>query len=312
MPIFHCPVGAAYYDSDSCIHCEMCHAKTAADKVRATEIIREYLRNEGAANREKYKIKKVAVCGKGGVGKSTIVANMALALHDLGYRVLVIDTDESNPGLGRKLGAKANPAPLLELTARFSTDQFDKAWFYADTLTINDIPATFRSESDGIDFMMSGKIDNPLQGCACAMGELVKDLLEKIELYDKEIVLVDNEAGVESFGRGLEQQVDTVITVAEPSIDSLELSKIIYDMAQGIGIGRIRTIVNKVPAEMNREITKALREQKIPYLGIVEQSSEVQKNSLYGRPIERDATYESILAMTKLMLDEAEMPYLEE
>ena len=98
MGEFHCPVGALFYDDETCIDCGMCIARTKGEMVKASKKIRAYLKEH--ANK-KNAIKKIAVCGKGGVGKSTTVTLMANALRRKNYDALVLDTDESNPGLYR-------------------------------------------------------------------------------------------------------------------------------------------------------------------------------------------------------------------
>ncbi len=310
MPAFHCPVGAAYYKSEHCIMCGMCQAVTTEEKVRATEIIRSYLQNKGNERYLRYCIKKIAVCGKGGVGKSTVVASMAFALEKMGYRVLVVDTDASNPGLYRKLGIKRMPKSLISTLPRFAEGCNDVEWMRQTELSINDIPKEYRVDQSNIEFMMTGKIENPLQGCACVMGESLKELLGKLTVYENEIVIIDNEAGVESFGRGIEQEVDSVITVAEPSYDSLELAKTIQYMSQGIGIRRVRTIINKVPDEITEILKKTLKDNAISYLGFIPESQEIKEKGFLGVNVASTDIMPCIQKIVTAMLDEAEMPYL--
>ncbi|MCX5997793.1 MAG: AAA family ATPase [Chloroflexi bacterium] len=97
MGLFHCPLGAPYYDDDACIDCGLCYAKTSEERVEASRKIREYMKAHAPRTSV---LSKVAVCGKGGSGKTTVVALLAMALKQSGRRVIVIDADESNPGLG--------------------------------------------------------------------------------------------------------------------------------------------------------------------------------------------------------------------
>ena len=112
MGSFHCPLGSPFYEGDGCILCGLCIAETREEMVKASEKIRAYVRSQ--ANRKSV-FKKITVCGKGGVGKSTMVALLGEVLKDEGYSVLVMDTDESNPGLYRMLGFEKEPKPLLKL-----------------------------------------------------------------------------------------------------------------------------------------------------------------------------------------------------
>jgi len=112
MGLFHCPLGAPYYDDDACIDCGLCYAKTSEERVEASRKIREYMKAHAPRTSA---VSKVAVCGKGGSGKTTVVALLTLALKEAGRRVIVIDADESNPGLGRMLGIIGEPKPLSDL-----------------------------------------------------------------------------------------------------------------------------------------------------------------------------------------------------
>ncbi len=120
MGTFHCPMGAAFYDGDGCILCGLCIATNNEEMVTASNKIRAYLRSQPE---RKSNFKKIAICGKGGTGKSTIATLMTNALREEGYKVLVIDTDESNPGLFRMFGFGKKPRPLMTLLSRFSLDK---------------------------------------------------------------------------------------------------------------------------------------------------------------------------------------------
>ena len=111
MGEFHCPMGAAFYDDEGCILCEMCSAKTEQEMVEASKKIRAYLRAQAPRNTP---LRKIAVAGKGGVGKSTVTVLVANALKQR-YTVLVLDTDESNPGLLKLFGFEKEPRPLIAL-----------------------------------------------------------------------------------------------------------------------------------------------------------------------------------------------------
>src|SRR4030067_940650 len=112
MGTFHCPMGSPFYGDDVCIECELCMARTKEEAAAALEKIRDHLRPLSPPT---VPGKKIAVCGKGGTGKSTTVALMARALAAGGHRVLVVDTDESNPGLHRLFGFDRVPKPLVDV-----------------------------------------------------------------------------------------------------------------------------------------------------------------------------------------------------
>ena len=312
MGEFHCPIGAVGYQSFGCIECGLCFAGTKDEVAKATEIIRKYIRENSFLRNNLQKLSKIAVCGKGGSGKSTITAMMAFALRDLGYTPLVIDTDDSNAGLHRKLGIVDTPRPLISCLERFAIGEEapDTAWLQKDPIKLSEIPQQFVKENDGIYFMMSGKIENPLQGCSCTISDITKQIVSNLELGEKEILLVDHDAGIESFGRGAEQGMDTVITIVEPSFESVGLAETISFMAEGLGISRIRTIINKVmDEEQDEDVQDMLSERGIRFLGSLPADRELMKSNLRGQPVCSSPLQAQLEKIVTLMLDEAEMTY---
>lgn len=253
-------------------------------------------------------IRKICVSGKGGVGKSTLTSLIARNFSDKGFRVLVLDTDESNPSLYRKLGLDHEPTPLLSYLDRFSMQYGipEGTWLSKDEIKLDDIPEEFLVTNNSISLMETGKINDPFQGCACSMADLSRQLMKNLALNNKELVIVDLEAGVESFGRGIEQGVDTIIIVAEPSIDSLELAGKILSMANGIGIRRVYTIVNKVMSEeVAEDIKQAANDISINILATLTIQKDVTQASIKGTPISNASqVYTAVGKMIDLVLKE--------
>ena len=242
-------------------------------------------------------MKKIAVCGKGGSGKSTVVALLAHGLRDRGYRVIAVDSDESNPGLYRMLGLEKRPEPLLELVGgkkkvfqAFSEgSESSKSVLMQEKIRTSDLPSQYVMEKDRIRLVCIGKILQSLEGCACPMGALNREFLKRLSLEEDEVALVDLEAGIEHFGRGVETSVDSVLAVTEPSFDSLELAEKISTLAAEVGMKSAWAILNKVPSE---EIALRLREELerkgVPIIGSIGYDSEVFLAGLAGRPIRSD------------------------
>ena len=307
MGIFHCPFGAAFQDDEGCIDCGLCCATTKEEMVKASKKIRNYMRSHAEGNNVS---KKIAISGKGGVGKSTITTLMANVMKEEGYKVLVIDADESNPGLYRMFGFKKRPKPLIKLLDRFSIGEEKpvKDWLTQEKILIQDIPSEYILGSDGLKFLMVGKITDPFQGCACSMADVIRYFVGNLALKDedKEIVLIDTEAGIESFGRGVERSVDTVLIIVEPSFESIALAEKIGFMADGIGVNRVRAIPNKVPSEkIKMRIIGELGKRKITCIGTVYFDPQVNEAGFEGNPLTDSGAKSDVRNIVRMLLNEA-------
>jgi CO dehydrogenase maturation factor len=242
-------------------------------------------------------MKKVSVCGKGGSGKSTVVALLAHSLRDRGYRVLVVDSDESNPGLYRVLGFDKRPEPLLELVGgkkkvfpTFSGESdLRESLLTREKFRVVDLPGDYIVERDGIGLVCIGKILQSLEGCACPMGALSREFLKRLSLQKDEVAVVDMEAGIEHFGRGVETSIDSVLIVTEPSFDSLELAEKMNALAAEVGVERVWTVLNKIRSrEIASRLREELEERGISVIGSIGYEPEIFQSGLEGRPVRRD------------------------
>jgi len=306
MGIFHCPFGAAFQDDEGCIDCGLCYATTKEEMVKASKKIRDYMRAHAEGNNVS---RKIVISGKGGVGKSTITTLMSNVMKEEGYKVLVIDADESNPGLYRMFGFKKQPKPLMKLLDRFSIgeEKSTKSWLTQEKILIRDIPSEYILGSDGLKFLMVGKITDPFQGCACSMADLIRYFVGNLALKDedKEIVLIDTEAGIESFGRGVERSVDTVLVIVEPSFESIALAEKIGYMADGIGVNRVRAIPNKVPSEkIKMRILGELGKRKVSCIGTVYFDSQVSEAGFEGNPLTDSSAKNDVRNIVRMLLND--------
>jgi len=307
MGVFHCPVGSAYYEDEPCIDCGLCLATTEEEVRLASNKVRDYLRSQAGAR--KGPGQKIAVCGKGGTGKSTIVALMASAFLELGYFVLVIDTDESNAGLHQMFGFPQQSRPLMALLQRCASGETKPSvdWFNQSKILLQDIPGEYILGRDNLRFLTAGKITDPFQGCACSMSDLARDLVRKSVLKEKEVMLIDTEAGVESFGRGVERGADTVLIAVEPSAESIALAEKISDMAEAIGVNRVRVILNKVPSQkVEKKIIEEVGKKKIKVIGSIYLDSQISDASLEGKALPRDSYAQKVIKeVANRLLDES-------
>lgn len=260
---------------------------------------------------------KISVCGKGGSGKSTVVALLADEAQSRGYQVLVVDSDESNAGLLRILGFDQPPVPLMEIvggkkkiisTLRdpASSELAPKAMVLTqDRIAIEDIPAENMVERDNLRLVSVGKILQALEGCACPFGVLSREFLKRLTIKENELVIVDMEAGVEHFGRGVEESVDSVLIVVDPSFESLELAGRINSLANGTGIKNVSAILNKVPSDdIASRLEGELVKRSIRVIGCIHHDSELFDSSLEGGTLRAGGAAEEIRGVLDSVLSE--------
>jgi CO dehydrogenase maturation factor len=239
---------------------------------------------------------KISVCGKGGSGKSTISTLLANEARTRGYRVLVVDSDESNSGLFRMLGFDQPPVPLMELVGGkrrvqrslrngFSSGDSGEGLkvMRQDSIKIDDIPVEHIMTKDNLHLVSIGKILQSLEGCACPMGVLSREFLKKLSLEKDQIAVVDMEAGVEHFGRGVETSIDCVLIAVEPSFESLQLAERINSLSGGIGIKNIHAILSKMPSdEIAEKVKSELAKRRIDTIGSIHYDAEIFRSCLEG------------------------------
>lgn len=186
---------------------------------------------------------KVLVCGKGGSGKSTITALLAKSMAKRGYNVLVVDNDESNFGLHRQLGVEM-PEDFTNYLGgkKIMGEKLMQAYQKGDPISIfehkwqiSDIPEAYTVKKGNIKMMAIGKIHDFGEGCACPMGALAKNLLKSLETTSEDMMFVDTEAGIEHFGRGIEEGCDLILMVLDPSYESIRLSEKIRELSEKAG-----------------------------------------------------------------------------
>jgi len=241
-------------------------------------------------------MKKIAVCGKGGSGKSTVAALLARELCERGERVLVIDSDESNAGLYRMLGFERPPAPLMDLAGgrknvrqamRVDSSAGDENTevpvLQRERIRTADIPEGHILRRDRMALVGVGKIHQALEGCACPMGVLTREFLKRLELAEDEIAIVDMEAGVEHFGRGVDTSLGAVVAVVEPSLESLLLAARIKKLAEESSAQFVGVVMNKAPDEtIQQRLASELNTRQMPLLAVVGHHCDIAEAGLSG------------------------------
>ena len=236
---------------------------------------------------------KIAVSGKGGSGKSTLSVLMARSFKKLGYRVLLVDADESNVGLETLAGVAPPPLHLLDflggkkgfkqkLNQSLSLD--NPAGIFSGKQAIKDLPEECVAPSDGINFLIIGKIHDFGEGCACPIGVLSKKFLASLETGADEVVIIDTEAGVEHFGRGMEAECDRILGVIDPTAESFRLAAKMQAMAAAAGKD-IGFVLNKVEPSIEHVMRAQLDSAAI--LGAIPKDDGIFMESLKGAPLTR-------------------------
>lgn len=236
---------------------------------------------------------KLVVCGKGGCGKSTIVALLARQYAQAGKRVLVVDTDESNAGLHRLLGVDA-PQDLMDyfggkktMMQAFREARENEATSPVESAkTIESIPGIYKTQKDNIHLVAIGKIHQPGEGCACPMGVLAKQFLAGLELSANDIAIIDTEAGIEHFGRGIDKVCNAILMVIDPSYESLNLAKMVSGMAEKIGVP-LYYVLNKTDSLTAHTLRNAIHD-KSRVIGEFPQDATILAATLEGRELPAD------------------------
>lgn len=230
---------------------------------------------------------KLAVAGKGGVGKTTVCALLAKGYTAAGHRVFAVDADP-NVTLAAYLGfpAPEQIRPLLEMealiTERTGVKPGTQGAFFKLNPTVDDIPARFSVTHEGVCLLRMGSVKQGGAGCYCAEGAFLKSLVAHLVLSEQDVLILDMEAGVEHLTRGTARGVDWLIAVAEPSRQSVATVRRIESLARDIGLHRLGVVGNKVRDEqMKQYLADAVA--PLPLLGTVPYDEELSRAEFEGR-----------------------------
>lgn len=242
---------------------------------------------------------KILMCGKGGAGKSTISSLLAKKLSKLGNQVLVIDTDESNFGLHRQLGMNlpqdfTNYFGGKKTTMKRIQEASQPGSIFENKWRISDIPKEYVTKKGNIQLLAIGKIHEANEGCACPMGRLAQQFICNLVTDRDEFVLIDTEAGVEHFGRGVDDGTDMLLMVVDPSFESLKLSGKVVEMSTEIE-KPVYFILNKTTEE-NEIIMREIIQDTERILASVPSNNDVLMAGLKGNEIP-----ENIAAIDKII-----------
>jgi CO dehydrogenase maturation factor len=208
---------------------------------------------------------KLAITGKGGVGKTTVAALLAYVFAQRGHSVLAIDADPAT-GLAAACGVPpeiaAGIVPVAEMEdliyERTGARKGEIGGFFKLNPRVDDIPDSFAVSRDGIRILTMGTVKGGGSGCMCPESALLRSLVTHLLLRSNEVLILDMEAGVEHLGRGTAGSVDAFIVVVEPGRRSIQTARAIELLAHDLGIERIFVVGNKL---MSKEDESFLTEQ---------------------------------------------------
>ncbi|UCB42812.1 MAG: AAA family ATPase [Dehalococcoidales bacterium] len=233
---------------------------------------------------------KIAISGKGGVGKTLLASLLSRRFASAGYSVLAIDADP-DANLAANLGFPHPDeiTPISEMDdlieERTGARPGQSGSFFKLNPRVDDIPDRFAAEHDGIRLMVMGRIKRGGTGCYCAEGVLLQALLGHLLIRRDEVVILDMEAGIEHLARGTSKAVDHMIIVVEPGRRSIETAQRIQELARDIGLENIVLVANKVHSQSEKEfLISSLHD--LEFLGFIPYDQALVEADLANLPIQ--------------------------
>lgn len=231
---------------------------------------------------------KLAITGKGGVGKTTVAGTMARLLAENGKRVYAVDADP-DANLAAAIGidpvAADSITPIAEMgdliKERTGAEPGSQAPVFKMNPRVDDIPDRLSVEEHGVHLLRLGTVKKGGAGCVCPESSLLRALLTHLLLTDRDVVIVDMEAGIEHLGRATARGVDAMLVVVEPGRRSLHTATAIQKLAGEIGIKKILVVANKI-TEADSDFCDDLK-QEFAVLGCLPFSEEVRRADLDER-----------------------------
>lgn len=197
---------------------------------------------------------KIAVTGKGGVGKTTFSSILARLYAEEGKSVLAADVDP-DANLGLALGfseeevESITPISEMKNLVQERTNASPDGRFFKINPKVDDIPDKYAKTCNGVKLLVLGTVDTAGAGCVCPEHVILRRLISHLVLHSDDVVIMDMEAGLEHLGRGTAQDMEQFVVVIEPGARSIQTYKNVKRLATQLGIKHVRVVANKVRNE---------------------------------------------------------------
>ena len=230
---------------------------------------------------------KIAITGKGGVGKTTFAATLARLYAGEGRKVLAADVDP-DANLGLALGFDEEtldsivPISRMRKLVEERTGAGPDNQFYRVNPKVDDIPDTYGKMCNGVRLLVLGTVETGGGGCVCPEHVMLKRIINNMVLHRDDVVILDMEAGLEHLGRGTTESMEQFIVVIEPGARSVQTYKNVKRLAEDLGIKQVRVVANKVRGPEDEAFIQA----KIPpedLLGMIHYNTEVMDADRQGK-----------------------------